>query len=66
MAQELMAVMGDVQPARVPLEQFDAEVAFQFLDRLGDRGLRDRQVLGGAGDRSPVRRRRRNIAIDGA
>ena len=44
-AQELVALVGDGQPARMALEQLDAEVALQLLDRLGDRGLRDRQVL---------------------
>jgi len=48
MAQELMALVGDVQAPRVPLEQFHAEIVLQFLDRLGDRRLRDRQVLRGA------------------
>ncbi len=48
MAQELVAIMGDVQAARMALEQFDAEIAFQFLHRFGDRGLRNRQVLRGA------------------
>ena len=50
MAQELVALVGDVQAARMALEQRDAEVAFQLLDRLGDRGLRDRQVLRRARD----------------
>ena len=47
-AQELMALVGDVQPARMALEQRDAEIALQLLDRLGDRRLRDRQILRGA------------------
>ena len=51
-AQELMALVGDVQAARMALEQLDAEIALQFLDRLGDRGLRDRQVLRGARNRA--------------
>ena len=43
-----MALVGDVQAARMALEQFDAKVALQFLDRLGDGGLRDGEVLGRA------------------
>lgn len=50
MAQELVAVMGDVQPARMPFEQLDAQVSLQFLDGFGDRGLRNRQVLRRPGD----------------
>lgn len=45
-----MAFVGDVQAARMTLEQFDAEIALQFLDRLGDRGLGNREVLRGARD----------------
>ena len=52
MAQELVALVGDVEAARMALEKLDAEIAFQLLDRLGDRGLRDRQVLRGARDRA--------------
>ncbi|MNL81029.1 hypothetical protein D3C87_2080290 [compost metagenome] len=52
MTQELMAIMGDRKAARMPVEQFDAEVAFKLLDRLGDRGLRDREVLRRPRDRA--------------
>jgi hypothetical protein len=52
MAQELVAVMGDRQPARVAVEELDAEIGFQFLQRLRNRGLRDRQVLRGPRDRA--------------
>ena len=52
MAQELMALVGDVQPARMALEQLDAEIALQLLDRLGDRRLRDGEVLRGARNRA--------------
>ena len=38
--------------APMTLEQFDAEIALKLLDRLGDRRLRDRQVLGGARHRA--------------
>ena len=48
MAQELVAAMGYVQAPRVALEQLDAEIALQLLDRLGDRRLRDGEVLRGA------------------
>jgi hypothetical protein len=52
MAEELVALVGDVEAARMALEEFDAEIAFELLDRFGDRGLRDRQVLRGARDRA--------------
>ncbi len=44
-AQELVAVMRRGQPARMTVEKLNAEIRFELLDRLGDRGLRDRQVL---------------------
>jgi hypothetical protein len=50
MAQELVAVMGDRQPARMAVEQLDAEIGFQLLQRFRNRGLRDRQVLRGPRD----------------
>ena len=52
MAQELVPLVGDVEAARMALEQLDAEIALQFLDRLGDRGLRDGEVLRRAGHRA--------------
>jgi hypothetical protein len=48
MAQELMALVCDVQPARMSLEKRDAEIALQLLDRLGDRRLGDGEMLRGA------------------
>ena len=47
-----MALVGDVEAARMALEQFDAEIAFEFLDRFGDRRLRDGEVLRGARHRA--------------
>ena len=38
---ELVALVGDVEAARMALEQFHAEIALQFLHGLGDGGLRD-------------------------
>ena len=35
-AQELVAFVGDVEAPRMALKQLDAEIALQFLDRLGD------------------------------
>jgi len=55
MAQELMAVMGNGQPARMAVEKLDAEVALKFLQGFGDRGLRNRQILRGAGERKLLR-----------
>ena len=37
MPQELVAVIGDIEAARMTLEEFDAEIAFKFLHGLGDR-----------------------------
>ncbi len=42
---ELVAAMGDGEAAPVPLEQGDAEIVLEFLDRVGDRRLADRQRL---------------------
>jgi hypothetical protein len=48
-AQELVARVRDLDPVRLPLEERDAKVGLERLDRLGHRGLRDRQRLGRAG-----------------
>ncbi len=52
MPQELVAVMGDRKPARMALEQNDTQITLQFLDRFGDGGLGNRQVLRGPRDRA--------------
>jgi hypothetical protein len=52
MPEKLVAVMGDRQAARMPLEQRDAEIGLQLLDGLGDRGLRDAERLRSAAHRA--------------
>jgi hypothetical protein len=43
MAQEGRALVGDQKPPRLPVEEGHAQVTLQRADRLGHRGLRDRQ-----------------------
>ncbi len=43
MAQEGRALVGDLKPPRLPVEETDAEIVLQRPDRLGHRALRDRK-----------------------
>src|SRR5690606_23253635 len=47
-AVELMALVGDGEAAPVALEEGDAEVGLELLDRFGDGRLADRKALRGA------------------
>ena len=48
------ALRGQREPAGAPLEQPRSELAFELGDLVGDRRLRQRELMGGAGERALV------------
>jgi hypothetical protein len=53
--QKQRAGLGGLRPAGAALEQPHAELALERADLLGDRGLRERQLLAGARERALAR-----------
>ena len=56
MAQELVALERQLDALRLPLEQREAEIAFELPDRFCHRRLRDRKLVRRARDRALFRR----------
>ena len=52
MAQENLAITGDLESAPFLVKKLDAQSVFELADRLGDGGLADMEHLGGLANRA--------------
>ena len=55
MAQELVALQRQLDALRLPLEQREAEIGFEFPDRFRHRRLRNRKLVRRARHRAVLR-----------